>query len=154
MGDFLEVFSSKLNLEPGEPLICPQKLNLPNLQKMNLELNQVRPNTNAHSSSSKDEKSEKKFQLYICFIKKIPRIEQLTSCNYMQKRPLEDAWVQKKVSALFFQQKCQEWKNLLQLPLYDMTEKSLHFITKISRIELHATAIPCKRGHSKMLSAQ
>ena len=28
MGDFSEVFSSKLNLEPAEPLICPQKRNL------------------------------------------------------------------------------------------------------------------------------
>ncbi len=28
MGDFLTVFSSKLNLEPTEPLVCPQKPNL------------------------------------------------------------------------------------------------------------------------------
>ena len=108
----------------------------------------------AHSSSSKNEKSEKNFSSIYALSRKFPELNSWTPCNYMQKRPLEDAWVQKKVSALFFQQKCQERKNLLQLALYDMTEKSLHFITKISRIEHHATAIPCKRGHSKMLSAQ
>ena len=108
----------------------------------------------AHSSSRKNEKSKKNFSSIYALSRKIPELNSWTPCNYMQKRPLEDAWVQKKVSALFFQQKCQERKNLLQLALYDMTEKSLHFITKISRIEHHATAIPCKRGHSKMLSAQ
>ena len=107
-----------------------------------------------HSSSSKKRRVKKNFSSICALSRKFPELNSWTPCNYMQKRPLEDAWVQKKVSALFFQQKCQERKNLLQLALYDMTEKSLHFITKISRIEHHATAIPCKRGHSKMLSAQ
>ena len=39
----------------------------------------------AHSSSRKNEKSEKKFQLYICFIKKIPRIEQLNTMQLHAK---------------------------------------------------------------------
>ena len=49
MGDFFEVFLSKLNLEPTEPLVCPQKLNLEPTElpktESNLEPNQVRPNT-------------------------------------------------------------------------------------------------------------
>ena len=103
---------------------------------------------------AKMRRAKKHFSSIYALSRKFPELNSWTPCNYMQKRPLEDAWVQKKVSALFFQQKCQERKNLLQLALYDMTEKSVHFITKISRIEHHATAIPCKRGHSKMLSAQ
>ena len=51
MGDFSKVFPSKPNLEPTEPLGCPQKLNLkptkPPKTELNLELNQVRPNTNS-----------------------------------------------------------------------------------------------------------
>ena len=49
MGDFLEVFPSKPNLEPTKPLVCPQKPNLeptePQKTEPNLEPNQVRPNT-------------------------------------------------------------------------------------------------------------
>ena len=49
MGDFLKVFTSKPNLEPTEPLVCPQKPNLeptePPKTEPNLEPNQVRPNT-------------------------------------------------------------------------------------------------------------
>ena len=42
MDDFLEAFSSKLNPEPAEPLICPQKLNLEHTEPPK---NQTEPRT-------------------------------------------------------------------------------------------------------------
>ena len=48
-GDFFEVFPSKPNLEPTEPLVGPQKPNLeptePQKTERTSEPNQVRPNT-------------------------------------------------------------------------------------------------------------
>ena len=108
----------------------------------------------AHSSSRKNEKSEKIFQLYMCFIKKIPRIEQLNTMQLHAKEATRRCMSPKKWVHSSSSKNVKSEKNLLQLALYDMTEKSVHIITKISRIEHHATAIPCKRGHLKMLSAQ
>ena len=100
MGDFFIKTEPRTcwtsNLSPKTEPQTYWTSNLPNLQKPNLELNQVRPNTNAHSSSSKDEKSEKKFSSIYALSRKFPELNSWTPCNYMQKRPLEDAWVQKK----------------------------------------------------------
>ena len=108
----------------------------------------------AHSSSRKNEKSEKNFSSIYALSRKFPELNSWTPCNYMQEATRRCMSPKKSERTLLPAKKSRVGKNLLQLALYDMTEKSLHFITKISRIEHHATAIPCKRGHSKMLSAQ